>query len=97
MMLVDFLQKNPDAYVVTTGFTDSVGREDYNLGLSKRRVERVTGALSEAGIDGDRIVILWFGELDRVAGNTTEEGRLLNRRVELAVDGINYPGPMLRQ
>jgi len=34
MMLADFLQKNPDAYVIAAGFTDSVGSEEYNLGLS---------------------------------------------------------------
>ena len=88
MMLVDFLQKTPDAFVVTAGFTDSVGDEDYNLALSQRRVESVKRALTDAGIDGDRIIDLWFGELDPVADNATEEGRQLNRRVELAVGGI---------
>ena len=88
MMLVDFLQKNPDAYVVTAGFTDSAGSEEYNLGLSQRRAESVKRALTDAGIDGDRIVTLWYGELDPVADNATEEGRQLNRRVELVVGGI---------
>jgi OmpA-OmpF porin, OOP family len=88
MMLVDFLQKNPDAYVVTAGFTDSVGDEEYNLGLSQRRAESVKRALTDVGIDGDRIVTLWYGELDPIADNATPEGRQQNRRVEMAIGGI---------
>ena len=84
-MLVDFLQQNPDTYVVVAGFADSVGDEEYNLGLSERRAENVKSALTNAGIDGDRVVTLWFGELNPAADNATEEGRQLNRRVELAV------------
>jgi outer membrane protein OmpA-like peptidoglycan-associated protein len=84
-MLVDFLQQNPDTYVVVAGYTDSVGEEEYNLGLSERRAESVKRALTSAGIDGDRVVTLWFGELNPVGDNTTEAGRQLNRRVELAV------------
>jgi OOP family OmpA-OmpF porin len=85
MMLVNFLQQNPDTYVVVAGFTDSIGDEEYNLGLSERRAESVKSALTGAGIDGDRIATLWYGELNPVADNTTEEGRQRNRRVELGV------------
>jgi len=84
-MRVDFLQQNPDAYVVVAGYTDSVADEEYNLGLSERRAETVKRALTNAGIDGDRVVTLWFGEFNPVGDNATEEGRALNRRVRLAV------------
>lgn len=84
-MLIDFLQQNPDTTVVAAGYTDDVGDEEYNLGLSERRVENVKDALTDAGIDGNRVVTLWFGELNPVAENATEEGRQLNRRVEIAV------------
>ena len=84
-MLVDFLQQNPNTYVVVAGYTDSVGDEAYNLGLSERRAETVKRAVTDAGIDGDRVVTLWFGELNPAADNTTEEGRQLNRRVKLAI------------
>lgn len=84
-MLVDFLKQNPDTYVVVAGFTDSVGDEEYNKGLSQRRAESIKSALSNAGIDGNRIVTLWYGEDNPVADNATEEGRQRNRRVELAV------------
>jgi OOP family OmpA-OmpF porin len=89
-MLGAFLQKNPDAYVVTAGFSDSIGNEEYNLGLSERRASGVKQYLVDTfGIDADRIVPLWFGELNPVGDNATKEGRRLNRRVEIAVGGIN--------
>jgi hypothetical protein len=84
-MLVDFLRQNPGTYVVVAGFADSIGDEEFNLGLSERRAESVESALTNAGADGDRGVTLWFDELNLVADNTTEEGRQLNRRVENAV------------
>ena len=84
-MLVNFLQQNPDAYVVVGGYTDSVGDEEYNLGLSEQRAESVKRALTDAGIDEDRVTTLWFGEFNPVGDNATAEGRQMNRRVELAV------------
>ncbi len=87
--LSEFLQTNPQAFVVAAGFTDSVGDEEYNLGLSERRANAVKDYLVNAGIDADRIVTHWYGELNPVGDNDTEEGRALNRRVEIAVGGLN--------
>lgn len=85
-MLGDYLQKNPDAYVVAAGFTDSQGDEEYNLWLSERRAASVKDYLvNQFSIDMDRIVTLWYGELNPAADNATEEGRQINRRVEIAV------------
>ena len=85
-MLGDYLQKNTDAFVVAAGFADSVGDEEYNLALSERRAASFKDHLvNNYRIDGNRIVTLWYGELNPVADNTTDEGRQLNRRVEVAV------------
>jgi OOP family OmpA-OmpF porin len=88
-MLANFLKENPDAFVVASGFTDSMGDEEYNLGLSERRVNAVKDYLVNAGIDEDRIVAHWFGQLNPVGDNATNEGQALNRRVEFAVGGVN--------
>jgi OOP family OmpA-OmpF porin len=88
-MLGDYLQKNPEAYVVAAGFADSAGDDEYNLWLSKRRANNVKNYLvSTFNIDMNRVVTLWFGELNPVADNATEEGRQRNRRVEIAVGGV---------
>lgn len=88
--LGDFLNQNPDAYLVLAGFTDSLGDEEYNLGLSEFRARSVQNYLvSQSRIDPDRIVLQWYGELNPVGDNATAEGQQLNRRVELAVGGLD--------
>jgi OOP family OmpA-OmpF porin len=86
--LSDFLKNNPQANVVMAGFTDSVGTEAYNLPLSKRRVESVAGYLEGQGVGKDRMTLLWYGQTNPIADNSTPEGRAKNRRVEIAVGGM---------
>jgi OOP family OmpA-OmpF porin len=82
----EFMQNNPNSYVVLAGFADSVGDEEYNLGLSRRRAESAGAYIQKnANIDADRILVEWFGKHNPVADNGTPEGRKLNRRVESAV------------
>ena len=82
----EYLQSNPNSYAVLAGYTDSVGSEEYNLGLSRRRAESAAAYLmNNANVAEDRIVLQWFGKLNPIAGNDTAEGRSLNRRVEVAV------------
>ena len=85
-----YLQKNSDAYLVLSGHTDNVGTEEWNLALSRRRAESVANYLKQNfGIDEGRITKLWYGFADAVASNDTPEGRALNRRVVVAVGGID--------
>jgi OOP family OmpA-OmpF porin len=83
-----YLTSNPNSYVVLAGFTDSVGSEEYNLGLARRRAESVGAYLMNANVSEDRIVKDWFGKLNPVADNATAEGRRMNRRVEIGI-GFN--------
>jgi OOP family OmpA-OmpF porin len=84
--LGEFLQSKSNAYTVLAGYTDSVGTEDYNMRLSRRRAENVAAYLmSNYTIDPSRIVVTWYGKANPVASNDTADGRSLNRRVECAV------------
>ena len=83
-----YLTSNPKSYVVLAGFTDSVGSEEYNLGLSRRRAESVGAYLMNANVSEDRVVKDWFGKLNPIADNATAEGRRMNRRVEIGI-GFN--------
>jgi len=84
-----FLQDHPDTFVLLVGYTDSVGSENYNMGLAQRRAESVAAYLTQNfDIAPDRIVTNWYGEANPVADNATAEGRAQNRRVEIAVGGL---------
>jgi OOP family OmpA-OmpF porin len=84
-----FLKKNPNAYALLVGYTDSIGPEEYNLYLSNRRASSVgVYLMNNHGVGADQIVVNWYGEANPVAGNDTEEGRAQNRRVEIAVGGM---------
>ena len=67
------------------GFTDKIGTEKYNLGLSDRRVESVLRYLVSKGVPLYRISLVGLGEADPVADNQTAAGREQNRRVEIQV------------
>lgn len=84
-----FLKENPEAYVLLQGYADNIGSQEYNMGLSHRRAKRVADYLiNNLGIDESRIVMQWYGYANPIASNDTEEGRALNRRVEMAIGGM---------
>ncbi len=83
--LVVFLNKYPDRTVVIEGHTDSVGSEDYNLGLSERRARTVKSYLVDQGVSSMRLTSSGKGASDPVAGNDTASGRQQNRRVEIII------------
>lgn len=91
--LVAFLGKYPDRTAAIEGYTDSVGTEDYNQGLSERRADSVRSYLIGQGVDSARLSSSGKGERSPVAGNDTAEGRQQNRRVEVI---INNPATALR-
>ena len=83
--LVAFLNRYPDREVVIEGYTDSVGTQDYNQGLSERRAESVRHYLRGQGIDSGRLTASGKGESNPVAGNDSATGRQQNRRVEVII------------
>ena len=74
---------NPSLNAQVQGNTDNIGTEKYNMGLSLRRAKSVKAYLVNKGVAADRMSIRGFGFSRPVATNDTDEGRALNRRVEL--------------
>lgn len=82
--LVTLLKDNKDYKVNLVGFTDSKGTEEYNMALSKRRLNSVINTMTGSGIKKTRISQSEaMGEASPDATNDTEAGRALNRRVEI--------------
>jgi outer membrane protein OmpA-like peptidoglycan-associated protein len=81
--VVKLLKAHPDLEVEIQGHTDSTGSADHNLDLSRRRADTVKAYLQLYGISAGRLKTTGLGESRPVGDNATEEGRALNRRVEL--------------
>ncbi|SEP92085.1 Outer membrane protein beta-barrel domain-containing protein [Solimonas aquatica] len=74
--------KNPKIVLRLNGHTDDVGTPEYNVGLGERRAQTVKKYLADKGYKGE-FQITSFGETKPAADNGTEQGRALNRRVEV--------------
>ena len=83
--VAEFLKEYPERQIVVEGFTDSVGRDEFNQQLSEKRAQSVESALADSGVKEARLQSKGFGESHPVASNSTKEGRQLNRRVELLI------------
>ena len=87
--LADFFRAYPQRTALVEGFTDSVGGEAANQDLSNRRAAAVQSALSNLGVDRQRIAAKGYGEAFPVAGNDNASGRQMNRRVEIVLSDDN--------
>ena len=74
--------------VVIVGYTDDVGEEASNSMLSLQRAEAVRDELISLGADSAKFQVDGAGETNPVADNSTDDGRAKNRRVEVAVLGL---------
>jgi len=87
--IADMLKANPSLRIYVVGHTDMKGSLEYNMTLSRNRAESVVAALAgDYGIAKSRLKAMGVGPLSPVSPNSTEDGRRLNRRVEL-VEMVN--------
>jgi outer membrane protein OmpA-like peptidoglycan-associated protein len=83
--VVKLLQQDAKLKVYVVGHTDTVGALAANLDLSRRRALAVVQVLTSApySVAADRLQAFGAGPYAPLASNDSEEGRTLNRRVEL--------------
>ena len=86
--LAVYLLENQDIKAKIIGHTDNVGEVGANIILSQKRAETVKTYLVELGIHSDRIKAIGKGSTEPKASNDTDEGRLMNRRVEVELEDI---------
>ncbi|HYL84028.1 MAG TPA: OmpA family protein [Candidatus Angelobacter sp.] len=83
-VLADLLKKDVALKIQIAGHTDSAGDAVANQGLSERRAKAVKQTLTERyGADANRLTTKGYGPDQPLATNATEQGRAINRRVEL--------------
>jgi len=76
---------NPDTKLMIYGYTDNVGKEEYNVKLSRSRANAVKAYLVSKGIGTKRLTTEGMGMADPIASNDTAAGRAKNRRVEFSI------------
>lgn len=67
------------------GYTDSIGDDEYNEMLSKRRADAVVAALADGGFPRSGLESIGMGKRHPIADNRTETGRAQNRHVSIIV------------
>ncbi len=83
--LAQYLEKHPERNLLIEGHTDSVGSDEFNMALSQKRADAVKEVLTSKGISSNRMLTKGYGKQFPVAGNDTDSGRQLNRRVEVVI------------
>jgi outer membrane protein OmpA-like peptidoglycan-associated protein len=82
--IIDYLNTNPQVKIIIVGHTDNTGNFLSNITLSKDRAESIKTYLVNTGkIDISRLQSDGVGPLCPVSTNATDDGRKLNRRVEI--------------
>jgi OmpA-OmpF porin, OOP family len=72
--------------VIIEGHTDSTGSAEVNELLSQERAESVRQyLLANKTLSNDRIVAVGYGSSKPLASNETEEGRAVNRRIDVII------------
>ncbi|GAB3234991.1 hypothetical protein GCM10027346_24330 [Hymenobacter seoulensis] len=83
--LAKTLIKYGDTNVIVEGHTDTSGSDAINNPLSQRRAQAVANYAQQQGVDASRFTVTGYGSRQPIADNSTEAGRVANRRVEVAI------------
>ncbi len=79
------IKMNPNKRILLNGWTDVIGTDAYNKTLSTKRADAVRNFLVNQGVPASRMVPIGQGKSYKY-NNKTEEGRYLNRRVEMVFE-----------
>ncbi len=78
-----YLASAPGTQVVLEGHADERGTREYNLSLGEDRAQSVARIMGGAGVNGDHIQTISYGEERPVSLGSDESSWSLNRRVEI--------------
>lgn len=83
--LADLVTRKSAKRIAIEGHTDADGSATLNDALSKARATAVADAMVARGVKRERIDLAGYSFNRPVASNATDEGKRLNRRVEMIV------------
>lgn len=83
--IVKELKLDQSVKFVLNGNASAEGTAEHNMSLSVDRANSVKLYLVNSGVNADNLTIKGWGESKPIADNSNEEGRALNRRVEVKI------------
>ena len=84
-VLLGWLREHPANSIVIEGHCDERGSEEYNLGLGDSRASSARSYLANAGISGDRLRIISYGEERPICREENESCWSRNRRAHFVL------------
>ena len=81
--IAPFYRESEKMLIILEGHTDDIGSVEVNHRVGILRASQVLYALEMAGIEDVDLKIISRGETNPIAPNTSDEGRAINRRVEI--------------
>lgn len=81
--LAELVKPYPQIQIRIEGFADERGSDDFNMALSKQRIDNVRAAFIEAGIPSSRLQTQAFGERQAQASQGDNEAYIFDRRVTI--------------
>ncbi len=87
-LIASVLAKYPEATIRVEGHTDNHGSQKHNLKLSEQRAVKVRNLLFDLNVGNRWIEAVGYGESKPISSNDTEEGRSMNRRVEIKLEPL---------
>jgi len=83
--IIELIRDKKNVRLLVIGHTCSIGTRESNQILSEKRAENVKKYLVENGVSADKIRTEALGERRPIADNSTEKGRIKNRRAEFVL------------
>jgi len=77
------MKMDPSVKFNLNGYASVEGTEEYNKTLSQDRANSVKEYLVNSGVSSASLTASGYGTINPVGDNSTEDGRVLNRRVEI--------------
>jgi len=77
------MKKDPSATFILNGYASAEGTAAHNMTLSQDRANSVKAYIVNTGVPAANITTKGNGTSNPIADNSTEAGRVLNRRVEI--------------
>jgi OOP family OmpA-OmpF porin len=77
------MKKDQSAKFVLNGHASAEGTDAHNMALSIERATSVKTYLANSGVNAANLTVKGYGDKQPIANNSTEAGRVRNRRVEI--------------